>query len=125
MKLYLSTPVLRQLVRKLNTLDKKLADTIVNVDDQISRSKLFGNLLGNEIANDIRQIQPFLHKELIKETIKECVAKEELRRSLPSVGNLDPQQDPRRVCCSLELEAYLYLDVVKGKTKKDEISTKV
>lgn len=95
------------------------------MDDQISRSKQLGNLLGNEIANDIRQIQPFLHKELIKQTIKECVAKEELRRSLPSVGNLDPQQDSRRICCSLDHEVYLYLDVVKGKTKKDGISTKV
>lgn len=94
MKLYLSTPILRTIVRKLNSLDNKVAETIVKLDKFINDSSRLRKLFGSDINEPLRQIQPFLREDLIKKTIQECVAREQRRRSLPSPGNsLKEQQE--------------------------------
>ena len=83
MQLFLSTPVLRALVRELNKFDNRLALAIIRTDNYIKGSSYLRELFGSDSGDEMRQLSPFLNEDLIKKTIKDCVAKEAQRRNLP------------------------------------------
>lgn len=107
MKLYLSTPILRTIVRKLNYLDNKVAEAILRLDKLITNSPKLRELFSSDISEPLRQIQPFLREDLIKKTIQECVAQEHRRRSLPSPGNSLKEQQETATLTQSELIAHL------------------
>lgn len=105
MRLYLSTPILRELVRRLNTLDNKLAETIIKVDCFIKASPSLREVFGNDIGDDLRSVKPFLREDLIKKTLKKTKDIEDHRRTLPGfhctsdVGFFDVLEDLKSKHC--------------------------
>jgi hypothetical protein len=121
MKLYLETPVLR-------VITKKLGDAISDLDAKIADSPPLALLFGVEKKEIIatpfapfnsRDIRPFLNKDLIKRTVKTSMKLEERRRQMSSLARAayGEQEDalefvaanflsPAKIVASLKLNQY-------------------
>jgi hypothetical protein len=85
MRLSLTTPILRSVVRKLHDLDNKAAETLLKADNYIKSNKYLKVILSNEAEDDLRLVRPFLNEQLIKETITACLKSDRCKE-----GSLTP-----------------------------------
>lgn len=83
MRLYVSTPILRHVVKKLTELDNRLAETILKADSFIKARPTLALLLG--VPQAPLDITPFLHKKLIETTTRDSIRLQ--NRKFPSKWN--------------------------------------
>lgn len=83
MRLYVSTPILRHVVKKLTEFDNRLAETILKADSFIKARPTLALLLG--VPQAPLDITPFLHKKLIETTTRDSIRLQ--NRKFPSKWN--------------------------------------
>jgi hypothetical protein len=81
MRLYISTPILRQVVRELDKFDKKAATLIEKTERFIIKRPKLARLMGVNYEDTSIGIDCFLKKDLIEKTMKYTLKMESERMS--------------------------------------------